>query len=193
MAIATSINLERLQTGERPQYGSPYPEGIAVAHSQITGDASGGIITWTILSDGGFLFRLEGIQIAIGTTTIDVVHMITSHRWASDKSGLGTTSFDLNWGLGFYLAASGFQVASLTGNNQTSTIDALTQVRKLPMGRSENVSAQQVMFVTVEGNIDTIDYQLAAWCTYWRKESLYLPGFLESFYESPVVPPLRRI
>jgi len=193
MAIAETVNLVRLPLGERPLYSTPYPGGIAVAHRTTVGDATGGIITWSMLSDGGFLFRLEGIQLVVGTSTVDVTHLITSHQWAEAKSGQGTSSWNLNWGMGFYLAATGFQVISLTGGNQTGGGQPpLEQIRRLPMGRLDAVSAQQVMLLSIEGNIDTMTYEMSAWCTYWPKTALYRPGFLESFYESPVVPPITR-
>jgi len=51
----------------------------------------------------------------------------------------------------------------------------------------------QLMLVTMETNTDTITNELVAVWTYWKKESLYLPGFLSAFYEAPAVPPLLRL
>ena len=198
MAVAATGSVIHLPFGERPQYGSPYPEGIAAGHLNPTGDATGGDITFTFLADAGFLYRFEGFQIARGSATRKFAHCISSHRWASSRSGLGASAFDLNWVLGADVVDT-FSVYKMVGERSTgatggaaTTYDRDT-VRRLPMGRTDAAILQTLFSATIVlGNIDTITHEAALWLTYWRKESLALPGFLSSFFEAPIVPtPLR--
>lgn len=183
-----------LPFGERPIYGSPEPEGIAVGFIDQDGDATGGDITFTYLADGGFLYRFEGLQVARGVAVGLTGSFLTSHRWATDKSGLGTSSFDLNHMLTYGLA-TGFAVYT-PGNQRGSggssggaTPVPYMQLRRLPMGRTEDVALQVLLTITgAAWNVDTITHEAAIWLTYWRKESLYKPGFLQSFYEAPAIP-----
>ena len=199
MAIQLASGVQHIQTGERPQFGSPYPEGIAVAARDITGDATGGVVSWTITADGGFLYRLEGLQVSRGAATIVTIHAITAHKWIANKVGVGSGSsaFDLNWFLGAasgnLAAGGGFAVYTLLGGvlGQGGS-PVMEQIRRLPMGDIRKVTAQILASITVENNTDTVTHEFAAWFTYWRKESVYLPGFLSSFYEAPTVPsPLK--
>jgi len=195
MAIAATSGVVHLPFGERPQYGQPYPEGIAVAHIDQTGDASGGAFSMTILADAGFLYRFEGMQMARGVSTVIIVDYITSHRWASDKSGRGNSAFDLNWicavdnatGFAVYKPGGARGTAVSTGGNND-----LAMIRRLPMGRLDNVLLQQLFTMNLSANTNTITHELSLWFTYWSKQSVYLPGFLSAFYEAPAVPPILR-
>ncbi|KKK83232.1 hypothetical protein LCGC14_2795450 [marine sediment metagenome] len=189
MALATTLGMVHLPFGERPQYGSPYPEGMAVAHSDVADDASGGDHTFTILADGGFLYRLELVNLVRGSGTIANLHIITSHRWASDKSGLGNSAFDLNWDL---IGASVLPGFSVYGFNPLNNLGGVSMLRRFPMGRTEGVALQQVINLTVISQVNTITNEMSFVFTYWRKESLYQPGFLSSFFEAPASPPLVR-
>lgn len=189
MAIATSSGLVHLPFGERPQYGQPYPEGQAVGFISQDGDATGGSISMTMLADGGFLYRLELLQLVIGQAADRVVFAITSHRWATDKSGLGATAFDLDWGMPGHLVGS-FAVHSMAA--QEDGFDVMNQIKRFPLGRLDDVSLQTILNVTNTVNVDSITNELRVVCSYWSKQATYLPGFLSSFYEAPAVPPLIR-
>lgn len=196
MALAPTGGIIHLPFGDRPQYGSPYPEGIAVGHIAQTGDATGGTFSMTFVADGGFLYRLEGCQLARGATAVVTVDFITSHRWASDKSGLGVSSFDLNWPMGMSTVGA-FSVFTPGGRsvavaNEGISNDDLAMVRRLPMGRTDDTLLQTLMSVNISSNVNAVTHEMSVWLTYWRKESLYQPGFLGSFYEAPATPPILR-
>ena len=197
MALSPNGQIIHLPFGERPQFGTPYPDGIAVGHINQTGDASGGKLTMTFLADGGFVYRFEGINMSRGTSVIEEADLITAHGWATAKSGLGTSAFDLNWILSMSLASS-FAVYSLGGGRAQSSSNPAgnptdyQQLHRLPMGRTDKVAVAQTLARVQLDNITTVTHELSMWCTYWRVESLYLPGFLSSFYEAPEVPPLVR-
>lgn len=192
MSLATNVGILHLPMGERPQYGQPYPEGIALAFSSVVDDASGGTHTFSINADPGFLYRLEFVNWSRGEGILRTLHAITVHRWASGKAPFGIAAFDLNWFLGG-VAGAGFSVFTLAG---ITGQDVLQQIRRFPMGAILGGLAPgvavQLMFLTNETNTDTITNELAIGLTYWKKEALFLPGFLSSFYESPSVPPLLR-
>lgn len=191
MAVAQTGGVVLLPFGERPQYGTPYPEGLGVSNINQVGDASGGDLTMSVLADPGTLFRLEGFNLARGVASIvNDAHIITSHGWVQDKSGLGVSSYDLNWLLEGQAAAN-FSVYLIQHN--TGDADSLAQIRRLPIGRLSGAPgvAQQLMLMTID-NVDTVTHALSVWFTYWRGESLSLPGFLSSFFQSPAVPPLIR-
>jgi len=196
VALTPTSAIVRLPFGERPEYGAPYPEGIAVGHINQTGDASGGTILETFISDGGFLYRLEGFQMVTGENVARTCELITAHRWATDKSGLGTSAFDLNWACGLDLGGT-FTIYTISGRGDATTTDRkhgtndYQMIRRLPIGRLDDVSLQTVFTATIN-NIDTITSESAVWFTYWSKQAVYLPGFLSSFYEAPAVPPLIR-
>jgi len=181
VAVSVSSGLERLSFADRPQYSSPYPLGIAVGRAAVTGDASGGGVTMTLLSDGGFLFRLELLSLVRGDVTSTTQNIITSHRWAGDRSPAASpTDFDLNWHL-TRVAQGGFSVSR-------ANVDVMSMIRRFPMGRTDNVALQVILSASDAVNTDTVTYEFHAICTYWRKEALQRPGFLASYYEAPEVP-----
>lgn len=194
MALATTVGVEHLPLGERPQYGMPYPEGIALAQSQVADDASGGAHTWTISADPGFLYRLELFNLTRGEQTSRAFHCVTVHRWAAARSPGLLAGFDLNWTLSRLGGAQTFSVYII---NVTTGGEVLgNMLRRFPMGPALGGGAPGVsatlMTVTNDVNTTGITNELAAVWTYWRKEALYLPGFLSSFYEAPTVPPILR-
>lgn len=191
MALATTVGVEHIPLSERPQYGQPYPDGIALAQSQVADDASGGAHTWTISADPGFIYRMELFNLTRGETTSRVFHAVTVHRWIAAKSPGALAAFDLNWTL-LQQASSGFGVYSLN----SAIASYMPQIRRFPMGAAlgggaPGVSAQ-LMVITNPTNTTGITNELSVVWTYWRKEALYLPGFLSAFYEAPAVPPVVR-
>ncbi len=196
MALASTVGVSLIPMGERPQYGSPYPIGLAVAVSSIADDASGGAHTFSLNAPPGFIYRLELFNYTRGEATLRSVHCITAHRWAQDRIQSTSAALDLNWFLGG-TGASGFSVYGLVAARADGgSVDAMQQLRRFPMGAAPGGKAPgvsiQLMLVTNEVNTDTITNELAIVWSYWKQEALYLPGFLSSFYEAPAVPPLVR-
>jgi len=185
VAIDATSGMVHLPFAQRPGFGTPYPEGMAVAHIDVTGDATGGAISATILADGGFLYRFELFEGTQGDINNDDWDYITSHRWAADRSGRGAGAFDLNWitrrGLG------------TTFSNHRSFPEDLQVIRRFPMGRTDNVALQTLFTVNVEVNRNAIDYNFNLILTYWRTEATYRPGFLQAFWEAPVVPVVEGV
>ncbi len=183
MSVAGTGELVRLAFTDRPRYGDPHPEGIAVGHIDLTGDATGGVVGATFLSDGGFLFRLELMAATSGVNTTSVMDAITSHEWATARSGLGALAFDLNWNLENHQSA-------FAGFTQFAPTEVDRQmIRRFPIGRTVDVSLQTVIQMNaINTNLLVYDFDIV--CTYWRKEALSRPGFLASFWESPLVPPV---
>jgi len=196
MALATTIGLEHLPLGERPQYGQPYPEGIAVAASNVPDDATGGTHTFSINADPGFLYRLELLNWTRGEELVRTMHIITTHQWATGRTPFDAAAFDLNWFLE-PVAKSGFAVYTLCGGSQGADggVEIMSMIKRFPMGSAGGGApgvSTQLMFLTTTVQLDTITNEISVVWTYWRKQSLYLPGFLSSFYEAPAVPPLVR-
>jgi len=184
VSIADSGQIIHLPFTDRPQYADPHPEGIAVGHIDSTGDASGGTLTQTFLADGGFLYRLELLQATRDSDTSSEMNYITSHQWATDRSGLGVGAFNLNWVMENHRDAQGAFV------QWAPRLVDLTMIRRVPLGRTDDV-LQQILLSAAASNQDTSIYDLDVVLTYWRKESLSRPGFLASFWESPFVPSPR--
>jgi len=185
MAIGVSSGLIHIPFGERPSFGSPYPEGMAVGHIDVVGDASGDPITAVFLADGGFLYRMELCQASRTDFTSNTMSCITSHRWATDRSGLGAGAFDLTWITP--RNESSFQLFTLRAED-------LAQIRRFPMGRTDDVTLQTVFSWQSDNNTNTIAYDFDVVLTYWRVEAMFLTGFLAAFWESPlVVPPLPGV
>jgi len=192
MAIARNVAVTILPLGERPQYGSPYPEGLAVAGDQFTGDATGGAVAWVLNADPGLLFRLEGFNLSVGNNVNMDGDVIINHRWAGDKAGIAAAVFGTNWLLERFASAAFSTYSMVMGAGAGG--DPIAQIRRLPMGQLTGPPgvSQLLMAVNIANNFDTIGYELFVWFTYWRRESISLPGFLSSFLESPVVPtPLK--
>lgn len=191
MTKATVFGLDHIALGERPQYGMPYPEGIATAFASSADDASGGAHTFSLIADPGFIYRLELFNWTRGEATIRTTHAITVHSTLGAKTPDGPSAYNLNW---FTLgtAGDGFTVYTFGGPGGTD----IEQIGRLPMGAALGGGAPgvavQLMLLTNATNTDTITNELVIAFTYWRKEALYLPGFLSSFFESPAVPPLIR-
>ena len=187
MAIAAAEAVVHLPFGERPEYGSPYPEGIAVAHREIVGDATGGNINLSFTAKSGFIYRLELVHLHILSATSFTSSINTSHRWAGDKSGLGGSSFLLTWPLSSLpgVTFKVYTLATATGGGG----DTLQSIRRFPLGRLDKLPTGQVLvsfFTALQANLIVYTYSVVF--TYWPKESLALPGFLSSFYEAPIVP-----
>jgi len=192
VALATTVGVTHLPIGERPQYGTPYPDGVAIAFNNTADDASGGAHTFSINADPGFLYRLELVNYTRGEGTLRVVHAITVHRWAAAKADVSLNAFDLNWVLG----GQGGGTFSVYTIGASSAPEVARDLRRFPMGAALGGGAPgvsvQLMLITNESNTNTITNELSVVWTYWRKEALYLPGFLSSFYEAPAVPPIFR-
>lgn len=198
MALATITELVRIPLGERPQYGQPYPEGLAVAAVSPTENASGGAHTVSIIADPGFLYRLELVNWTRGEPTARSIHCVTVHRWAESKAPVAAQGFDLNWILLSTQTGSAFSVYTLDGGTQGQGHSShLPMIGRFPMGSQLGGLAPgvavQIMLLTNDVNTDTITNEIAVVATYWKKESLYLPGFLSSFHQAPAVPPLVRL
>jgi len=180
VTVSATDNLVHLPFADRIEYGSPYPEGIAVGHLDAVGDASGGSVVGSMQADGGFLYRLELLNATKSTTTTAIAHYITAHRWATDRSGLGAQAFDLN-GIAEQFITSTFSAYSLRDVDYQ-------QLRRFPMGRTDRVLTQVLTSFTFEGNENTTVYDIDWMFTSWPTTALYRPGFLASFWESPFVP-----
>ena len=186
MALNVNTGLVLLPFGERPQYGTPYPEGVAVGHLDVTGDASGNPINVTFHADGGFLFRLELAVVVRNDGLTHELSLISSHAWATDKSGRGTTAFDLNWLFDQVTdTGTGFSIYS------PKPVD-YRMLRRFLMGRTAPGALQTVCSYQMSVNTNLVTFDFDVVFTYWPKTALYLPGFLSSFYESPAIPPQLR-
>lgn len=187
MAISSVKVVTHLGFGERPQYATPYPEGIAVSHHDVTGDLSGGNIVFSILASPGFLYRYEMVR---GNLDVDVAEdwdLILTHAWATDRSGLGDGAFNINH-IMFRSVGSGAEV-QLEPDISGGRYD---HMHRFPIGSIAAGVPQLIAQVTVPTNTNTRVYDLNTVWTYWRKEAMHLPGFLSSFFEAPAVPPLLR-
>ncbi len=185
MSIATTTGIALLPFAERPLFGDPYPIGLAVGDTLITGDATGGTVGTTFLADGSFLFRLEMVQVVKGDGLSTAVNMITAHTMLADRSGRPNIS-QLNWILPSF-SGNGFRVF-------TPMPGDYAMMHRIPLGRTDRVTAQQLIALENENNVDTISYSFSVVLSYWRQEALFLPGFLQAFWEAPVVAtPLRAL
>ncbi len=193
MAIAVNAGVVHMPFGERPQYGTPYPLGIAVAHATQTGDATGGAITLTVQADPGFLYRLEMFRLERGTSVLVNMDTITAHAWAQARSGFPVGSFDLNW-VPERLQANTFAVYDMVAsrNSGPGPIEAM---KRFPMGRLAGAPgvAQLLAVWNVTSNVDTITHEWQFVATYWDRQALYLPGFLSSFFAAPEVPTQLKV
>lgn len=182
MALTPSTTLVHLPFGERPDYGSPYPEGVAVAHIDQTGDASGGSITASILAQDQFLYRLELINVTEDSETTNDMHVALISEWASQMSGFGPLAFSLDW-----------HMQQLTGNGFSQQVENTQNapgMRRQILGSLTPGAGQFVAVITVQNNVDTNVYDFDMMFTYWPKQALFLPGFLSAFYEAPAAPPV---
>ncbi len=181
MSVQETDGLVFLPFSERQRYGDAHPIGIAVGHMDMVGDASGGVVSASLLADAGFLFRLELIQATRNVTTAAPMDLIVSHRWATDRSGLGATAFDMNWIL------EQRSTATFTFSTFSPSPADLQMIRRFPLGRTDNTTLQFVVSFNV-ANVDTVIHDFDVVLSYWRAEALFRPGFLASFWESPFVP-----
>lgn len=182
MALTPNTTVQHISFGERPDYASPYPEGIAVAHVDVTGDASGNPITVSIFGQDQFLYRLELINVSQDAQTTNDLSLATVHDWATEASGFGTAAFSLNWQMS-QLNDGGFAI-------WTPYATDLPMMRRFPIGSIRQGAGQFIAVFTMETNIDTRVFDFDAVFTYWPKQAMFAPGFLSSFYEAPEVAPL---
>ena len=145
---------------------------------RLTGDASGGTVSLTFLADGNFLYRAELILLTVGSSTTTNGDIITAHRSLADRSGRSGIS-QLNWVL---QRSTGATFATYTLSERD-----LPMVKRIPFGRTDQVAAQQLIAFNSETNINLATYDYSVVFSYWRGEALFLPGFLQSFWEAPVV------
>lgn len=181
MSLTPNTELQHLPFAARVEYGSPYPEGMAVGHIDVTGDASGGNITASFTAENQFLYRLELVNATKDDEVVNDVAMASVHEWATAQSGFGVSAFSLNWHLD-QIPRSGFSVYTLR-------VGDLPSIRRFPLGSITPGAGQFVTVFTVETNTlaDIWDFDVAL--SYWPKTSLFLPGFLSSFWEAPEVAP----
>lgn len=181
MAIVANGFLTRLAFADREQYASPYPIGLAVAHVDVTGDATGGGITVLIEADGGFLYRPEIINATRSDVGVGELNIIVSSRILTDRSGLGPGAFDLNWHLQS-LGQGGFSVYTPFPND-------MQMIRRQIIGRTDTRSLQTIFTFNTGTNTNLVVHDFDLICSYWETTSLVTPGFLQAFYESPIAAP----
>lgn len=183
MAIADNVAMTHVAFGDRPRYGSPYPEGVALGRSSVTGDLTGGNIVVSFQADGGFLYRFEAFhaekdQVAVNEDWV----VLFIHGWATEKTDFGTGAFNVLHKLGRELnTVPGILTYTMSDREQFPA-------RRFPLGRVDSTADQLLAQLTIGTNTDGANYLAQFVCTYWRKEATYLPGFISSFYEAPVVP-----
>jgi len=179
MAVAVSGGVTHIPFGQAERYGSPYPEGIAAGLVTAPGDATGGTVQLIFNANGGFLYRLELLHAVRGDTTTDAVVFQSTHDWANQATPVASGGFNLSWRL-VNLLATTFAVASMTNSDWD-------QVRRFPMGSTRDVALQALALFEWPTNTDTTVYTARMVLSYWRKEALHRQGFLQSFWEGPVV------
>jgi len=165
---------------DRAAFASPYPEGIAAGHVDVLGDASGGSVSASFDANGGFLYRLELMNVTVPSASAVTANYVTAHRWITDRTGLGPAAFDLNWIFSQGVDAS-FSVFTPTQRDMAT-------IRRVPIGRTDDILSQVILSLAVEQNVDGGAHDFDVILTYWPVESLYRPGFLSSFWEAPIVP-----
>lgn len=180
MAQSVSATINRAPFAGMPAYASPNPEGVAACHIDILGNATGGEISGGMVSSGQFLYRLELFNLTRRDATVDPINCFTIADWASDKFGFGAGSFSIDWLLE-QVIGGGFSVNTFRDQD-------MRQIRRIPLGATRNVGVTNILFYDRVANTDTVVMDIFAMFTYWRKEALFLPGFLQSFYEAPFVP-----
>ena len=183
MAIGVIAGVDHLPRAERPGYADPYPEGLAVSHADLVGDASGGSASVTVLADGGFLYRVEAVSIIVGDTSSNVGNLITMHRNLSDPSGEAGLS-QLNWILETKTFGSQFSVL-------TPGLIDYQMLRRFPLGRTDRVDLQTLAQLENSPNTNTVTYEFTIVLSYWRVTGSTRPGFLQAFWEAPTVPQVR--
>lgn len=182
MSVAVVAQVLRMPFGAREAYGSPYPSGLAAAHAAPVGDATGGIVTVTVTSVASFIYRLELITVArvpgSGGTSLQVQPI---SRILQQRSGFGNASFSPFFAM----------TARIVGSNGMYEFPGTEweRMRRLPLGSLEAPPLQINVMQTIDPvNTDGTDYFYNFLFSYWAKESFYRPGFLSSFYETPIIP-----
>jgi len=180
MAISASGTINRIPSAGVPAYASPNPEGVALCDISVVGDGTAGAISGGIVSSGQFLYRLELFNMIRGDSAGDDVEVFTLHDWATVGAGFGANSFDILWPM---------ENINQIGQQSYSFFEKdMRMIRRFPLGSVRKVGVTNILFYQAFANTDTILYSIRAVFTYWRKEALALPGFLQSFYEAPFVP-----
>lgn len=182
MGITLNIDMVNLPFGERPAYGSPYPEGISVGYGNQFGDASGGAIEFNLIAPCGFLYRIENLMGRTDAVTpTEAWTLELFHIWAQQKSGFAAPSFqDL-----VHMPA----LLNPSTQSYQPLAPAVPMIRRFALGRVDiGLGTTTLAQLRIATNVLNQQYLFSFIATYWRKESTYLPGFLSSFYESPVVP-----
>lgn len=179
MSQTPSTTLQHLSFGERPQYGTPYPEGIATGHIDVTGDATGGTITASFLTLPRFLYRLELIQATKAETGATDVSFTTHHQMLTDATGFGAGAFTLNWHT-VQGTVNGFAVF-------LPRPDSMSMIRRVPQGSIGQSDGEFICVFTSNENTNTIVWDFDVIYSYWPSTALQLPGFLSSFYEAPAI------
>lgn len=187
MAISNVQSVTHLSFGERPEYGQPYPDGIAVARQDVVGDVSGGAITFNVNAPPGFLYRYEMIR---GNITVDVAEdweLTVIHAWATDRTDLGAGAFNT-----FHKMFRSNQPSGIVELEPDIGGGRYEVLHRFLIGSVAAGVDQLIAQIRVPTNTNLRVYNLISVFTYWRKSALYLPGFLSSFYEAPAIPGLLR-
>ncbi len=181
MAINADEVVKLIPFSDRPVFGSPYPEGMAVAHVDITGDASGGSVVFQVQTPAPSLYRLEMLSVTRSDQISEVMEYTTHHTWAEQAAGFIAGAYTLNW------------ISQLNINltfTQYSPRDVdLAMIRRFPIGSTRLTPSISALLTFFAINTNLVNYDFDAIFTYWPIEALYIPGFLSSFYESPIVAP----
>ena len=180
MAVTVVSAVVRMPFSQREGYGGPYPDGLAFGFVPLEGDLSGGTVTAFLTSPAGFLYRVEEVQAERSDTGVgnSTNTLLLTATWLEATSGDPPPASDFVYGL--------INAAILGGEVYRDAIQS--GMRRVPVGVLSGVGEINMVRYSDAVNTDGVTYGLRMLFSYWRKESLYLPGFLSSFYATPVVP-----
>lgn len=150
-----------------------------MANRLLTGDGSGGTIGVAIDASGGFLYRVEMMQVVKGDSVASVTDFITAQRNLSDPAGAAALA-QLNWVM--------LEEVGPTFRVHVPSASTLGMLRRTPLGRTDRVDGQILVTMTNDTNTNAITYEFTLICTYWRVQATSRPGWLQAFHEAPPVP-----
>jgi len=180
MAINVTEALRLLPFTNREAYSSPYPVGLAIAAAVDTGDATGGTASFTLEAPGEHLFRIEQLKMGRSDAVTTSGLATLSEQFLADRTSFGSSLFDHDW-----IMDAIAEDLFTTTQYRLDPAD-LKQMRRIPIGTARHVAAFNIAIMRMS-NIDTIAYTFEIVLSYWEITALKEPGFLQSFWEAPIV------
>ncbi|KKL53751.1 hypothetical protein LCGC14_2272300 [marine sediment metagenome] len=187
MSVFNTGPFTRISMAAAEDYGGLAPHGLAYGRTEVVGDGTGGVTQLSVNSPGGFLYRIEFIQLSDDEIAAPIAAnalLQLRAEWLTSASPDELAIPD------FVTSLLARDSAGLDFNIYRLEDQDLAMIRRLPLGvaqasLSTPTTVSSLIAITIGDNDNLVSTFLQVVASWWPMRVLTRPGFLRAFYEAP--------